>query len=79
MLANERTRPPTNIVKPLTWRAGCPARIETGPPAGFLKLQKSGAGRWHLELDRGLFLDVKFASPLATFIPQTWWAARWEA
>jgi hypothetical protein len=44
-----------------------------------LKLQKSGAGRWYLELDRGLFLDVKFASPLATFIPQTWWAARWEA
>ena len=57
MLANERTRPPTNIVKPLTWRVGCPARIETGPPAGFLKLQKSGAGRWYLELDRGLFLD----------------------
>ena len=28
-----------------------------------LKLQKSGAGRWYLELARGLFLDGKFASP----------------
>ena len=43
------------------------------------KVQKSGAGRWYLELARDCFwMYVRVPDKPATFIPQTWWAARWE-
>ena len=59
MLANEMNSPPNQNLQALGGLGVQRGWRQTWPSAGRIqKVQKSGAGRWYLELARGLSLDV---------------------